>query len=55
MGANYIPNDSILPRITEQKLENIIDAAVFANYNCMRVWGGGYYPEDYFFDLNQSF
>lgn len=51
MGANYIPNDSILPRITEQKLENIIDAAVFANYNCMRVWGGGYYPEDYFFDL----
>lgn len=51
MGANYIPNDSILPRITHERLDNIINAALFANYNCMRVWGGGYYPEDYFFDL----
>ena len=25
--------------------------AVWANHNCIRVWGGGYYPEDFFFDL----
>ncbi len=50
-GANYIPNDNILPRIDRAKIKSILDAAVFANFNCMRVWGGGYYPEDEFYDM----
>ena len=51
MGANYIPQDNILSRITEEKTENLIKQCVAANYNTIRVWGGGYYPEDYFYDL----
>ena len=51
MGANYIPNDNILSRVTTDVLDRVINDAKFANYNCFRVWGGGYYPEDYFYDL----
>lgn len=51
MGANYIPEDCVYPRVTRQKLESLIDASVRANYNCLRVWGGGYYPSDYFYEL----
>ncbi len=51
MGANYIPSDNILPRINKKKLRQILDDAVFANMNCIRVWGGGYYPEDEFYDI----
>ncbi len=51
MGANYIPNDNILPRVGEKRLRQILDDAVFANMNCIRVWGGGYYPEDVFYDI----
>ncbi len=51
MGANYIPQDNILSRITPEITQKRIDDFCFANYNCIRVWGGGYYPEDYFFDM----
>ncbi|MBP3361215.1 MAG: glycoside hydrolase family 2 protein [Clostridia bacterium] len=51
MGANYIPQDNILSRVTPEKIKEIIDSCVFANYNSLRVWGGGYYPSDYFYDL----
>lgn len=51
MGANYIPEDCVYPRITEQKLESLIRAAIRANYNCLRYWGGGYYPSDRFYEL----
>lgn len=50
-GADYIPDDCFYPRITEQILKRDIEACVFANYNCLRVWGGGYYPSDEFYDL----
>ncbi len=50
-GANYVPVDSILSRVTEKRLERIIEDCVFANFNCVRVWGGAYYPEDYFYEL----
>ncbi len=50
-GANYIPSDNIIPRITPERIRSLLDAAVFANFNCMRVWGGGYYPEDCFYDI----
>ena len=51
MGADYIPEDNILARCNKEKTEHLIRDCVEANYNIIRVWGGGLYPEDYFFDL----
>lgn len=50
-GANYIPEHNILARCNYQKTERLIKDCVAANFNCIRVWGGGIYPEDYFYDL----
>ena len=50
-GADWIPTDSFPTRITEPMLEGLIKSAVEANMNMLRVWGGGYYPEDMFYDL----
>jgi len=50
-GANYIPEDNILARCNKERTEKLIKNAVNANFNSLRVWGGGIYPEDYFFDL----
>ncbi|MBN2852154.1 MAG: glycoside hydrolase family 2 protein, partial [Clostridia bacterium] len=50
-GANYIPEDCILPRLSRERTEKVIEMAVKANFNSIRVWGGGIYPADYFFDL----
>lgn len=50
-GANYIPNDSFLPRVTKNDYEKVIDDAVNANMNMLRVWGGGIYEDDYFYEL----
>jgi len=51
MGANYIPQDNILRHINQENTERLIHDSARANFNCIRVWGGGYYPDDYFFDL----
>lgn len=51
MGANYIPQDNLLSRISPERTEALIEMALDANFNCLRVWGGGYYPEDEFYDL----
>lgn len=50
MGADYIPEDNILSRVNEDRTRKLLEDAAAANHNCIRVWGGGYYPEDYFFD-----
>ena len=50
-GADYIPDDCFYPRITREILKRDVKACVFANFNCLRVWGGGYYPSDEFYDL----
>lgn len=50
-GANYIPDDCFYSHITPEVLERDIKAALFANFNCLRVWGGGYYPSEEFYDL----
>lgn len=50
-GADWIPTDSLPTRITEAILEGLLKSAVDANMNMLRVWGGGYYPEDMFYDL----
>ncbi len=51
MGANYIPEDNILGKVNVQRTEKLIQSCVKANFNCLRVWGGGYYPDDFFYDL----
>lgn len=51
MGADYIPQDSLLPRVTRERTRRLLRDCAEANFNCLRVWGGGYYPDDYFFDL----
>jgi len=50
-GANYIPSDMFLPRITDEKYRKTIEDSVKANYNMLRVWGGGTYEADIFYDL----
>lgn len=50
-GANYIPEDVYLTRTTRESTERLLRDAVAANFNCLRVWGGGVYPNDDFFDL----
>ena len=54
-GADWIPTDSLPTRITEATLEGLLKSAVDANMNMLRVWGGGYYPEDMFYDLCDRF
>lgn len=51
MGADYIPEDSILSRCNRERTEKLIKSCVDANFNTVRVWGGAYYPEDWFYDL----
>ena len=51
MGSNYIPEDCVYPRITQERTRRLLQDCVEANYNCIRVWGGGYYPADSFYDL----
>lgn len=51
MGADYIPEDHLLGRVSPSTTRSLLEKAAFANYNCVRVWGGGYYPEDWFYDI----
>lgn len=51
MGADYIPEDSFLGRVTEQRTRRLLEDAASANHNSIRVWGGGYYPDDFFYDI----
>ncbi|MCD7736984.1 MAG: glycoside hydrolase family 2 protein [Lachnospiraceae bacterium] len=50
MGADYIPEDHLLGRVTPQTTRTLLEKAKWANFNSVRVWGGGYYPEDWFYD-----
>ncbi len=50
-GADYIPDDCFYPKITREVLKRDVEAAVYANFNSLRVWGGGYYPSDDFYEL----
>lgn len=51
MGANYIPQDNLLSRVTPERLDEMMVQCLDGNFNTLRVWGGGYYPDDYFFQL----
>ena len=50
MGADYIPEDNILQRVTPERTRRLLSDAALANFNAIRVWGGGYYPSDDFYD-----
>ncbi|MDR0688049.1 MAG: glycoside hydrolase family 2 protein [Prevotellaceae bacterium] len=50
-GANYIPQDNFLPRVTAEQYEKTVMDAVNANMNTLRVWGGGVYECDLFYEL----
>jgi beta-mannosidase len=50
-GANWIPDDHLLTRITRERLEQRVDQALGANLNLLRVWGGGIYESDDFYDV----
>ncbi len=50
-GANYIPNDIFLPRVTDENYKTVVETALNSNCNMLRIWGGGVYEEDIFYDL----
>ena len=50
MGADYIPEDNILSRVTPERTRRLLEQCAAANFNSIRVWGGGYYPDDWFYD-----
>lgn len=49
-GANYIPADSFLPRASDSVYKKTVQNAVAANMNMLRVWGGGVYADDAFYE-----
>jgi len=50
-GANWIPADSFPTRITKEDLEQLLGDAARAHHNMIRVWGGGFYESEDFYDL----
>ena len=53
-GANWIPADNFIPRVTPDKYRKLLIDAKEANMNMLRVWGGGIYENDIFYDLCDS-
>ncbi|KAF2098291.1 beta-mannosidase [Rhizodiscina lignyota] len=49
-GTNWIPGDSFLPRITPDRYRRWIQMAAKGNQNIIRIWGGGIYEDDAFYD-----
>jgi len=50
-GANWVPADQFPARITDERYQYLIASAARANMNMLRVWGGGFYEDDRFYDL----
>jgi beta-mannosidase len=50
-GADWIPADSFTTRVTDARMRALVQSAADANMNMLRVWGGGTYGEDRFYDL----
>jgi len=49
-GADYIPQDVFPSRVKDEDLRKMVEQMVASNFNMVRVWGGGYYPDDAFFE-----
>lgn len=50
-GANYIPMDALYTNITHEKLHELLSMCKDANMNMLRIWGGGFYESDDFYDI----
>jgi beta-mannosidase len=50
-GANFVPLDSFAPNITDERRRQILTSAHDAHMNMLRIWGGGFYESDSFYDL----
>jgi beta-mannosidase len=50
-GANWVPADALPARMTGERIARLLGEAVAANMNMIRVWGGGFYELDVFYDL----
>ena len=46
MGADYIPEEHLLGRSSPERTRQLLEDCKLANYNVIRVWGGGFYPDD---------
>jgi beta-mannosidase len=53
-GANYIPQDVFLPRVTPEQYDTLLQRVHDAGMNMLRVWGGGVYEDDRFYELCDS-
>ncbi len=50
-GANWIPADQFVTRLSDENYRSLLQAARHAHMNMLRVWGGGVYEQDVFYDL----
>lgn len=55
MGGDYIPEEHLLGRRSEEKTRQLLMDCKRANFNVIRVWGGGFYPDDWFYDICDEF
>ena len=53
-GANWIPGDSFTTRMTKDIYKTLLENAVNANMNTVRVWGGGIYESEYLDVFSQA-
>lgn len=51
MGADYIPEDTVYSHITPQRIRYLLKSCKRAHFNTIRIWGGGYYPSDEFYEI----
>lgn len=51
MGADYIPEEHLLGRRSREKTRRLLEDCKAAHFNVIRVWGGGLYPDDWFYDI----
>ncbi len=49
-GGDYIPQDIFPTRVKNDDIKKMVDLMIESNFNMVRVWGGGYYPDDVFYD-----
>lgn len=54
-GANYIPEEMITSWMSREKTKKLLEQCVGdAHMNMLRIWGGGIYPPDYFYEICDS-
>ncbi|MBQ6084660.1 MAG: glycoside hydrolase family 2 protein [Bacteroidales bacterium] len=53
-GANYIPEEMIETWMSKEKTIKLLGECVPTHFNMLRVWGGGIYPPDWFYDVCDS-